>query len=1067
VTSEPRRERKVVTALFCDLVGFTSRAESMDPEDVEAMLRPYHARVRSELERHGGTVEKFIGDAVMALFGAPTAHEDDPERAVRAALAIRESATDEGIELRVGIATGEALVTVGARPDAGETMATGDVVNTASRLQAAAPVNGILVGERTFEATKQAIEYREAEPIEAKGKAQPVPVREALHARARVELERAHGASLVGRRRELDLLADALARARQERAPQLVTLVGVPGIGKSRLVLELFNLVEADTELIRWRHGRCLPYGDGVTFWALGEMVKAEAGVLETDSADETEAKLERAVEDEWVRSHLRPLLGLATDTELTEDRRSEAFAAWRSFFEGLAEQGPLVLVFEDLHWGDESLRDFVDHLVDWASGVPLLVVCTARPELLERRPGWGGGKPNALTLSLSPLSDEETAKLIAELLERPVLEAEAQSLLLARAEGNPLYAEQYVRMLRERGDAEDLPLPETVQGIIAARIDGLDVEAKGLLQDASVLGKVFVLGGVALVSGLELGAIDQLLHGLERKEFVRRERRAKLAEETEYSFRHLLVRDVAYGQIPRGERAEKHRLVAEWIESLGRPDDHAEVLAHHYLQALDLVTAAGGDVESLAERARTALRDAGDRALGLNALPPASRLYERALELWPKADPERPQLLFRLGSSLRNTERGAAVLEEASDALLAVGDRESVAEAQAMLATLAWHDGDRDRCDDHLRRAASLLEEEGPSRAKAYVLSQISRYRMLANDMEEAIRIGQEALSMGDELRLNDIRASALNQIGTSRVLLGDPQNGIGDLERSIAIALDANSVECCRGYTNLAACLWYLGYLDRTWEVAAEGRRAARSFGDEVGLRFLEGHLIGQLYLEGRWDDCLRAVDEFLALSESGSPHYLDGECRLDRARVRFARGETDGALADARMGLEEARRSADPQTLVPTQSGYVRILCELGRVDEAAQLANELLQRVEDTAGSNETGLEMGLVAARLGIEKRLRTHVERAPLQTRWNEAARALLGRNYVEAAETFAEIGDLPDEAHSRLLAAEALMAEGRRAEADEQLQKALAFYRSVGATFYINRGEQLLAKSA
>ena len=335
-----RRERKVVTVLFADLVGFTSRAESLDPEDVEAILRPYHQRLRDELERHGGTVEKFIGDAVMALFGAPVAHEDDPERAVRAALAIREWAEEAGdLEVRIGITTGEALVSLDARPEAGEGMASGDVVNTAARLQAAAPTNGILVDETTYRATERAISFEDAEPVEAKGKAEPVPVFRVVERRALYGVDVQHGAAtpLVGRQDELEALAAALARARKERRPQLVTLVGVPGIGKSRLVLELFRMVDEDLELITWRQGRSLPYGEGMAFWGLAEMVKGQAGILETDSAEEAGAKLRAATQDlieeagegRWVETHLRPLVGIAGEADLEGKGQAEAFAAW------------------------------------------------------------------------------------------------------------------------------------------------------------------------------------------------------------------------------------------------------------------------------------------------------------------------------------------------------------------------------------------------------------------------------------------------------------------------------------------------------------------------------------------------------------------------------------------------------------------------------------------------------------------------------------------------------------------------------------------------------------------
>jgi class 3 adenylate cyclase len=477
-------ERKVVTVLFCDLVGFTARAEQLDPEEVRAVLRPYHDRVRSELERHGGTVEKFIGDAVMALFGAPMAHEDDPERAVRAALAVREFAVEAELELRIGITTGEALVSLGASPSEGEGMASGDVVNTAARLQSAAPVNGILADETTYRATRVAIDYAEAPAVEAKGKVKPIPVWEAAAAHSRFGVDVTHHAraALVGREQELDFLRDAFIRVRTTRTPQLVTLVAVPGMGKSRLVYELSQIVDADPELIIWRQGRCLAYGDGVAFWALAEVVKAQAGILEQDTEVEAAEKLHSAVVEaladegdaRWIESHLRPLVGLETDIGLGGDRRGEAFAAWRRFLEALAEQRPLVLVLEDLHWADEGLLDFVDELVDWLSGVRLLVVCSARPELLERRPGWGGGKLNASTVGLAPLSREQTAVLISHALDRALLPAEIQEALLERADGNPLYAEQFSQLYLERGSAENLPLPETLQGIVAARLDGL-----------------------------------------------------------------------------------------------------------------------------------------------------------------------------------------------------------------------------------------------------------------------------------------------------------------------------------------------------------------------------------------------------------------------------------------------------------------------------------------------------------------------------------------------------------------------------------------------------------------
>src|ERR687891_494607 len=763
-----REERKVLTVLFADLVGFTSRAEVMDPEDVRALLAPYWERLRDELEHFGGTVEKFIGDAVVALFGAPVAHEDDPERAVRAALAIRDWVAGESeLHVRIGVNTGEALVSLGARPAEGEGMASGDVVNTAARLQSAAPVDGILVGEQTYRATERAVEYREHEPVQAKGKVEPVRVWEAVQARARfgVDLTPATTAPLVGRDQELELLLAGFRRAADDRVPQLVSVVGVPGIGKSRLLGELFVGIDSGDRLVRWRQGRSLPYGEGVSYWALGEMVKAEAGILETDAQEETAEKLSQAVErvvsDEteapWLETNLRPLVGLAAE-ETSGDRRGEAFAAWRRFFEALGEERPLVLVFEDLHWADDGLLDFVDHLVDWLTDVPVLVVGTARPELLTRRPAWGGGKANATTISLAALSDEDTARLVHALLEQSVLPAEVQTALLDRAGGNPLYAEEFVRMVGERG-RDQLELPGSVQGIISARLDSLDVADKELLQNAAVMGKVFWSGALAAIGDRDRFEVEARLHALERRELVRRARRSSVAGESEYAFRHVLVRDVAYGSIPRASRAERHRRAAEWIESLARPDDQADLLAHHYLSALELARAAGVDSGVLSEAAANALLRAGERAFALNAFSSAARFIDEALELGV-ADEERPWAMFRLGAALHQAgdQRRREVLETARDALLEAGDPETAAEACALLAEVWWDQGQNDRGRRELDRAQELVRGRPPSRSAARVLVEVSRYAMLSDETDEAIRTGREALEMAEALGLDEL---------------------------------------------------------------------------------------------------------------------------------------------------------------------------------------------------------------------------------------------------------------------------------------------------------------------
>ena len=1098
-----REERKVVTVLFADLVGFTSRAEQLDPEDVRAMLSPYYARLRQELERRGGTVEKFIGDAVMALFGAPVAHEDDPERAVRAALAIRDgiaelNEADSKLELQVRIAvnTGEALIALGANPSEGEGMASGDVVNTTARLQASAPVNGILVGESTYRATERTIEYREAEPVTAKGKAEPVKVWEVLEPRARygVDIGLRGRVALVGREQELDVLLDALARARAESSSQLVTLVGVPGIGKSRLVVELSAAVDEDPELIFWRQGRSLPYGEGVTFWALAEIVKAQAGILETDSAEEALDKLRRTVGDvvvdqgeaDWIESQLRPLVGLEDEAQPGGDRQAEAFGAWRRFFEHLAERSPLVLVFEDLHWADDGLLEFVDDLVEWTSAVPLLVVCVARPELLSRRPGWSGGKPNATTLSLSPLTHDDTARLVAGLLEQAVLPAELQAALLARAEGNPLYAEEYVRMLQDRGflrredgawrfeGSDELPLPESVQGIVAARLDALSPDEKALVQDAAVLGKVFWPGAVAAVGRIARGSVEESLRALGRKEFVRRERRSSVAGEDQYIFLHVLVRDVAYGQIPRARRAAKHQLAAEWIASLSteRSEDRAEMLAHHYLSAIELAQASGQDPSELAEPARLALRDAGDRALALNAFAAAARFYEFALTLWPPDDLERPSLLLRLGKAQWSADAaGEDVFEEAREAFAASGDRAAQAEAEALLGELYGHRGEREREGAHLARAAELIEGLPASASTAFILGHLASAAMMAGDAAGSIPIAREALRIAEELGLWGHQVQALKVLGIGLADAGD-LDGIGVLERAVALALEHSPPAAGSAYGNLAeAVANYLGDLNRAWELRAAGLRVAERVGPADVAQFLRGERVVARYWEGRWDEAVKFADEILAEAEGGSPSYMDVQAREVKARIALARGDVD-AYQEAYRTLERARSIGDPQVLYPALAFAARAARVTERPDDATSLIDELLglwrERPRTVLQSHLQSLvDAADVLYVFGRGVELEALRAAAPVQTRWIAAASAHVRGDFRQAADIYAETGSLPDEAYARLRAAEALIEAGNRAEGDRELQRALAFYRSVDAKGYLGEGEALLAQTA
>jgi predicted ATPase/class 3 adenylate cyclase len=1025
VDARSGEERKVVTVLFADLVDSTALGDGRDPEELRAAVRPHLARMRAALEHHGGTFEKFVGDAVMAVFGAPSSHEDDPERAVRAALAIRDSVRG----VRVGVNTGEAVVQLGASSGAGEGIATGDVVTTTFRIEEAADTDSVLVGESTYRATHGAIEYGERRMLQAKGKTDPVPVYEAL--RARFEQPPAYEgpplAPLVGRKAELSMILDTVSRARRDRTVQLLTLVGVPGIGKSRLVWELQRAVADEPALVTWRKGRCLPYGDGVTFWALGEMIKAQAGVLESDDVATTEEKLRRTARElvadpgdaAWVEGHLRPLLGL--DPAGSRGPREEAFAAWRRALEGLAERGPLVLVFEDLHWADDGLLDFIDHVADWSADRPIVLLCTSRPELRDRRPTWGA-RANAATVLLSPLSRDETGALLGFLLHQRLVPAELQTALTARSAGNPLYAEEFVRMLVERGllyrngggwqlRERDLPVPESVQAIIAGRLDGLPADEKAVLRDAAVVGHGFWPQAVSAVSGLEGSVVDDALHVLERKEFVRRAAHTAVASERQYSFHHALVRDVAYGQIPHVDRPEKHCAIAEWIEALGRPEDHAETIAHHYLLALEYARAAGQDVSQFAAAARTALADAAARVLALSANEQAERYYTAALELSPEDPAERGRLLSGLGKARAAGGGGIAELEEASRLLLEVGDRRGAAEADVLGARLLLMQGRHEDAADRFDRALTLLDGTPESPEKAVVLANVAGFRMAADRGGEAIALARQALELAEQFGLSDLQVSARATIGTARVSMGDV-DGVEDLEASIAVADDAGSSEIVRAYLNLGSVLANLGDVRRAAELHGLGREAAERFGDPTRLRWFVAERLYELYWNEAWDDALLLADELLT-----EVHVGAFDAHLVRGWIRLARDKVEGAVEDAAQALELGRSFGGPQLLYPALAFAARVRLATGDEAGAGELASELLELWAQTRERTLPSFwvsDLAFVLSALGRGDELETAADSNGPRTRWLDAAVALAAGDDARARELYTEIGSLP-----------------------------------------------------
>ena len=1033
-----REERKVVTVLFTDLVGFTSRAEELDPEDVRAMLTPYYARLREQIEQRGGTVEKFIGDAVMAVFGAPVAHEDDPVRAVLTAIAIRDSSPD--LELRTAVNTGEALVALDADVAAGEAMVSGDVVNTAARLQSAAPVNGILVGEATYRATRHVIEYLEAPAVEAKGKSRAVPVWEVVAARPRygTDVEQTHRAELVGREREVFLLTDAFQRSKSEETAQLVTLVGVPGIGKSRLVAELFSILDADPDVYWWRQGRSLPYGESRSVWALGEIVKAQAGILESDDAQTAREKLAAACSDEWVLSHLYALAGVAGEIDESRDRRTEAFSAWRRFFETLAEERPLVLVFEDLHWADDTLLDFVDYLADWVTSVPMLIVATARPELLDRRPDWGGGKRNAATISIGALSDEATAKLL------PVMPAEKQQLVLRRAEGNPLYAAEFARML-EDNPGEDLPLPETVQGLIAARIDQLPPDEKELVQDASVLGKVFWPSALGSAS-------EDALHALERKEFIRRDRRAAVAGETQYAFLHLLVRDVAYGQIPRARRMEKHRTTAEWIESisLDRSEDRAEMLAHHYREALRLAEASGADTTPFRAPAFAALSEASERAAALSSWSAAADLAAEALAL-----ETRPELELRLAraKAYGAGEFDFATAEAARDGFLASGDVAGAADSESLLSWMHWWKGDGDVALAHNGRALELAAGLGSSIQKLRAYAQAARLEGIDGEPARAIELANNALVMAEELERIDLQSNALNSRGIARGKLGEI-GALDDLARAIELADRSNNpTEMSISRNNFGSVLTGYGRLDEVWAALEDARAVALRFGIPSAQQWSEMQMLVHRVFKGDWDDVLVALRELGArvIADSQVANALE----FIRGFILGARGETDVALQLLEGALAGARRSGTRQAIAPTMSAMALTLFVAGRTADAEEVVREIL---DSPRYAPFTYFEFMLMLAEWNRTEEWLSAAD-PPSESDWRAAANALAADDWRTGADMLGAIGAPFPEAWARLVAAE-------RGDLS-QLEPARAFFAAERAEPFLRRCEAVLAASA
>ena len=868
-------ERRLVSVLFADLVGFTSLAEHRDAEEVRDMLSRYFDLARGVVERHGGTIEKFIGDAVMAVWGAPTSHEDDAERAVRAGLELVSAVRELGpsVLARAGVLTGEAAVTIGA---VGEGMVAGDMVNTASRLQAAAPAGAVLVGEATMHAASRAIAFEEAGGQLLKGKAAPVPAWRALRVvakrggRGRSE---AVEAPFVGREDELRLLKDLYHTTARDRRIRLVSVTGQGGIGKSRLAWEFLKYIDGLVETVYWHHGRSPSYGSGITFWALGEMVRERAGLAETDDEATTRARIAesaaRWIPDEqerrWVEPALLALLGVDDPPAGGQDR---LFAAWRTFFERIAAEDPVMMVFEDLQWADSGLLAFIDHLLDWSRGVPIYVLALARPELLEVRPDWGAGKRNFTSLALEPLSPEAMRALLAGLV--PGLSADAAARIIARADGVPLYAVEIVRMLAAQGSLEaadgvyqpvgdlaDVAVPETLHSLIAARLDALDPVDRALVQAAAVLGQAFTVDGLAAVASLDAAEVERRLVALVRRELLVRDLDPRSVERGQFAFVQSLVREVAYSTLARRDRKARHLAAARHFETLM---DHelAGALAAHYLAAYRNATE-GPEADALAAQARIALRAAGDRAVGLGAQGQALGFYRDALEV--TIEPvDRAALLERAGtaaSAAASHEEAERLLAAAIELLRTAGDRSGAARVTGSLADAMFGRYRLDAALALVESAASEFANLGEDPGYASLLGQLARFQMLRQvGFAAAVATADRALAIAERLDRVDLVADVLVTRGVALTSMGRAYEGIGCLETGLRLAERHGLLGTeIRARTNLGGPL-----TDRdpraAFEVSRVGLELARRFGHRLGVSMLIVNASTGAIETGEWD-------------------------------------------------------------------------------------------------------------------------------------------------------------------------------------------------------------------
>jgi class 3 adenylate cyclase/tetratricopeptide (TPR) repeat protein len=942
-------ERRLVTVLFADLVGFTPFAEERDAEDVRDTLSRYFDLCSDIVGRYGGTIEKFIGDAVMAVWGAPTAHEDDAERAVRAALELIDAVTAlaPGIQARAGLLTGEAAVTIGAT---NQGMVAGDLVNTASRLQSVAPPSTVLVGESTYRATNDAIAFEEAGGQVLKGKAAPVAAWRALRVVAeRGGRNRSEGleAPFVGRADELRQLKDLFHATGRDRRARLVSVMGPAGIGKSRLAWEFLKYVDGLVEDAYWHSGRSPAYGEGISFWALGEMIRGRCALLESDDETTTRQKVADSVarwmpvddERKWVERALLTLLGFESGMG-----PEQLFGAWRTFFERISEHGTVVIAFEDLHHADSGTLDFIDHLLDWSRGFPLFIVTLARPELLDRRPNWGAGKRNFTSTLLEPLSEPQMRDLLAGLV--PGLPGLAVASIIRRADGVPLYAVETVRMLlaagrlREEagtyipvGDLASLAVPETLTALISSRLDSVDAADRSLVHDAAVLGQSFTVAALSSVSGVSEDELHARLTGLVRRELLAREADLRSPELGQFIFVQALIREVAYNTLSRKDRMTRHLAAARYFEQLGS-EELAGALAGHYLAAH---ANAGGVPEAgaLAAQARLALTAAAERAAALGAHDEAITFFVQALSVTADA-PGQADLLEKAGGSANIAARYDKAEEfhrHAVELHLQVGNRKGAARATSALGVDMLRARHVAAALETLQKAAAEYADLWPDAVMVKLKIQLARAYTTAEQHRRSVELTDEALDVAEHDNLLPLLAEAL-------ITKGRALGSLGRLREAVALVAAGESLSRDNDQTEaLLDALAQAGYsLLEVDQVAAlekfrEGLALARRTGrrDEM-LHFLNN--VGYTaFLTGEWDEALAVLDEGLAEDlEPGWHTWLLSNALILRAN----RGEpVAGGLAE--LG-QLTSVHGDPDLVLPTLDANANAALADGRIADA---------------------------------------------------------------------------------------------------------------------------------